>query len=93
MRMSEGSFYETLKDLVDAWHEVAENFEGYKSTTDEGDGIQLDLLVNRTRDGDLRLQVMASKDNFSTHMPLRPGDPHPDEPSVPYAEVVIRKDG
>ena len=82
--------YETLKELVDSWHELADNLEDYQSTTVEGDGIQLVLLVNRTKDGDLRLQVMAAKDKFDLPRQVLV-NPFSDEPAIPSAEVTIGK--
>ena len=86
--------WESLKSLVDAWHDAASQMEGYQDTTTEGDGIQLMLFVNRTKEGDVRLSVLSAKDWFSTHTPselMQPADLEKlDVPSIPQASITIR---
>ena len=78
-----------LKELVNQWHEKASQIEGYQDTTPAGDGIQLVLLANRTKDGQVRLTAMAVKDLFSMISPaemLQPQDaPEMNNPSIPIA--------
>ncbi len=86
--------WESLKSVVDAWHDAASQLEGYQDTTIDGDGIQLMLFVNRTKEGDVRLSVLSAKDWFSTHTPsnlMQPGDLETfDVPSIPQASITIR---
>ena len=54
-----------LKELVDRWHVAANGLDHYDDKTANGDGIQLVLLVNNTKEGNLRLSAMSVRDLFS----------------------------
>ena len=86
---------EVLHALVNSWHEAAERLEGYKSTIENGDGVQLLLFINRMADGDLRLQVMAAKDYIGVLTPadMYQGSPSSDQPSIPHATLTIPASG
>ena len=87
--------WEQLAQVVDNWHDVASETEGYKDVTDTGDGVRLLLFVNRTKEGDLRLSVQSVKDFLSTvsaaHL-LQPEDVEKAyEPIIPNSEIIISK--
>ena len=81
--------WDDLNRLVDAWHEAAAQLEGYRDTTDDGDGISLMLFINRTSDGNIRLSTMSSRDWISTIRPTRPDATDPDVPSIPHASITV----
>ena len=88
--------WDALKKLVDQWHDAAKTLPGYQDTTiNNEDGVQLLLMVNRSKDGDLVLQVMATKDWLSTISPrdlLQASDIETaDEPTIPVASLTIQK--
>ena len=87
--------WKDLKDLVDGWHQSASQIEGYADTTPDGDGVTLMLFVNRTKEGDLKLQVLSARDWISTLSPsqfLQPEDIEKvDEASIPTATITIEQ--
>ena len=82
--------YQTLGELVHQWHEAVES-TGRDAVTTAGEGPQLILLLNRTRDGDLKLAVMSLKDLVGTlhHTDLLQPGTDLDEPVIPYASVLV----
>lgn len=83
-----------LKKLVDGWHEAASQIPDYQDTTADGEGIRLLLFANRSKEGDVVLQVMAAKDWVSTISPtslLQAKDiATADEPAIPFASLTIK---
>ena len=83
-----------LKQLVDSWHETAGQIPEYQDTTADGAGIRLLLFANRTKEGDVVLQVMAVRDWISTISPTQLlqlkdiATSH--EPSIPFASLTIK---
>ena len=82
-----------LKNLVDGWHQSASQIEGYQDTTVDGDGVQLMLFVKRTKDGDIQLSVVSTRDWVSTlslSQFLQPEDvASADEPKIPTASITV----
>ena len=86
--------WDTLRKLVDGWHDAAKEIPGYPDTTIDGDGPTLLLMLNRTKEGDLRLEVIAARDWISTISPselLKPEDVKAaNKPTIPTASVTIK---
>ena len=90
-----------LKELVDSWHKAASQLDGYNDTQPDGDGVQLMLRIQRTKEGGLRLQAMAEKDWLATHLIYTPGVLRKfmedyetgslDKPSIPFASLEFSK--
>ena len=80
---------ETIKKLVDNWQEVADEFEGYKSTTDSGDGPLLIILANRTQEGNLRLTAWSVKDLMAVIPQSALFQAGKEDKGMPYSEVTI----
>ena len=84
--------WDDLRKLVDQWHAAAQKIPGYQDTTINGDGIQLLLMVNRSKEGDLVLKVTAAKDFISLISPsdlFQPNTMDPNAPTIPYASITV----
>ena len=81
--------WKDLKELVDRWHKAASELDGYQDTTPSGDGIQLVLLANRTKEGNLRLAAWSVKDLFSVISPEEMYQQGTGNKQFPQAEITI----
>ena len=90
----EDALYETFKGLVDAWHNAASRLEGYDAVAESGDSIGLLLLLNRMKNGDIRLSAISLRDVIGsiTLDDLYRGQ-SPNIPSIPSASIIFEKPG
>ena len=87
--------WKDLKDLVNEWHQSASQIEGYEDTTTDGDRIQLMLFVNRTKEGDLQLSALSTRDWVSTLSPSQFPQPEAikkaDDANIPKVTITIKQ--
>ncbi len=94
--MTTGSdFVEILSRLLDSYHEVISQQEGYAPVNEQGDDLQVMLLLNRTGEGDVELTLMSVKDHSSLTSPNDLlGPKHLEDfnkPTIPFSSVVLRR--